>query len=103
MTEEAKWKGRNLKPKRDTTKTDFYARVLDEAGKLDFKTASGVEGIDDEIAESDACEIEHNVNQETVKRLTSLIEFIQNAPESQEWLKNFISFHKERILSGEEF
>lgn len=60
-------------------------------------------GIDEEIAESDACEIEHNVNQETVKRLTSLIEFIQHTPESQEWFKNFISFHKERILSGEEF
>ena len=60
-------------------------------------------GINEEVAENDACEIEHNVNQETVKRLTSLIEFIQHAPESQEWLKNFISFHKERILSGEEF
>jgi len=58
-------------------------------------------GINEEVAERDACEIEHNVNQETVKRLTSLIEFIQNTPESQEWFKNFISFHKERILSGE--
>ena len=60
-------------------------------------------GINDEVAERDACEIEHNVNQETVKRLTSLIEFIQNTPESQEWLKKFFSFHKERILAGEEF
>ncbi len=60
-------------------------------------------GLNEEIAENDACEIEHNVNQETVKRLTSLIEFIQQTPESQEWLKNFQSFHKERILSGEEF
>ncbi|WP_287584037.1 metal-dependent transcriptional regulator [Candidatus Borrarchaeum sp.] len=60
-------------------------------------------GINDEVAERDACEIEHNVNQETVKRLTSLIEFIQHTQESQEWLKKFISFHKERILSGEEF
>jgi len=60
-------------------------------------------GINDEVAERDACEIEHNVNQETVKRLTSLIEFIQHTPESQEWLKKFISFHKERILLGEEF
>jgi len=60
-------------------------------------------GINEEVAERDACEIEHNVNQETVKRLTSLIEFIQNTPESQEWFKNFISFHKERILSGEGF
>ena len=50
MTEEAKRKGRNQKPKRDAARTDFYARVLDEAGKLDLQTASGVEGIDDEIA-----------------------------------------------------
>ena len=28
----------------------FYSRVLDEAEKLDFELASGVEGIDDEIA-----------------------------------------------------
>ncbi|MFX1521148.1 MAG: transcriptional regulator MntR [Promethearchaeota archaeon] len=60
-------------------------------------------GIDEEIAENDACEIEHNVNQETVKRLTSLIEFIQQTPERQNWLKNFQSFHKKRLLSGEEF
>jgi hypothetical protein len=50
MTEETKRKKRTPKLNRDTTKTDFYARVLDEAGKLDFKTASGVEGIDEEIA-----------------------------------------------------
>ncbi len=28
----------------------FYAKVLDEAERLDFELASGVEGIDDEIA-----------------------------------------------------
>jgi len=31
-------------------KPSFYARVLDEAERLDFELASGVEGIDDEIA-----------------------------------------------------
>jgi len=31
-------------------KRGFYSRVLDEAGQLDFELASGVEGIDDEIA-----------------------------------------------------
>ena len=30
-------------------KHGFYARVLDEAERLDFELASGVEGIDDEI------------------------------------------------------
>jgi len=31
-------------------KQGFYSRVLDEAEKLDFELASGVNGIDDEIA-----------------------------------------------------
>lgn len=31
-------------------KSSLYARVLDEAEKLDFKTASSTEGLDDEIA-----------------------------------------------------
>jgi hypothetical protein len=30
-------------------KRDFYTRVMDEAGQLDFELAAGVEGIDDEI------------------------------------------------------
>jgi len=31
-------------------KHGFYSKVLDEAEKLDFESASGVDGIDDEIA-----------------------------------------------------
>ena len=31
-------------------KHGFYSRVLDEAERLDFKLATGIEGIDDEIA-----------------------------------------------------
>ena len=31
-------------------KKEFYAKVLDEAEKLDFQTACSIEGIDDEIA-----------------------------------------------------
>lgn len=31
-------------------KHGFYSKVLDEAARLDFELASGVEGIDDEIA-----------------------------------------------------
>ena len=36
--------------KQDSEKREFYVKVLDEAEKLDFKAATGVEGIDDEIA-----------------------------------------------------
>jgi hypothetical protein len=50
MTGEAGRKKRTTKRKQDTPGTDFYAKALDAAGKLDFETAAGVEGIDEEIA-----------------------------------------------------
>ena len=39
-----------LKDNQHARKRDFYSRVLDEAERLDFELASGVEGIDGEIA-----------------------------------------------------
>ena len=38
------------KGNQNARKHGFYAKVLDEAERLDFELASGVEGIDDEIA-----------------------------------------------------
>ena len=38
------------KGNQNARKHGFYAKVLDEAGQLDFELATGVEGIDDEIA-----------------------------------------------------
>ena len=38
------------KGNQNARKSGFYAKVLDEADQLDFELASGVEGIDDEIA-----------------------------------------------------
>ncbi len=38
------------KGNQNARKHGFYSRVLDEAEQLDFELASGVEGIDDEIA-----------------------------------------------------
>ena len=46
MAERAKRKRAALKAKRP----GFYAKVLDEAERLDFELAAGVEGFDDEIA-----------------------------------------------------
>ena len=45
--------GRKTKTARSKTNTDrrgFYEKALDEAEKLDFELAHGVNGIDDEIA-----------------------------------------------------
>jgi hypothetical protein len=38
------------KGNQNARKYGFYSKVLDEAEQLDFELASGVEGIDDEIA-----------------------------------------------------
>jgi len=50
MSAEAKRKRGAPKGNQNARKHGFYSRVLDEAGKLDFEMATGVEGIDDEIA-----------------------------------------------------
>jgi len=42
--------GRKRKSPKETRQPAFYAKVLDEAERLDFELASGVNGIDDEIA-----------------------------------------------------
>ena len=39
-----------VRSNRRARKCDFYTKVLDEAERLDFELAAGVEGIDDEIA-----------------------------------------------------
>jgi hypothetical protein len=47
----AKARGKRGAPKGNhEDKPGFYAKVLDAAERLDFELASGVEGIDDEIA-----------------------------------------------------
>ncbi|HEX74262.1 MAG TPA: hypothetical protein G4N93_03850 [Dehalococcoidia bacterium] len=45
-----KRKKRALKGNQNARKHGFYSKVLDEAEQLDLDLASGVEGIDDEIA-----------------------------------------------------
>jgi hypothetical protein len=50
MTEKAEKRKGAPKGNRNARKQGFYTKVLDEAEKLDFERASGVEGIDEEIA-----------------------------------------------------
>ncbi len=46
----ARKKGSPPKKGQSARQPGFYSRVLDEAERLDFELASGVDGIDDEIA-----------------------------------------------------
>jgi hypothetical protein len=50
MPAEAERKRGTPKGNQNARKRGFYARVMDEAELIDFELASGVEGIDDEIA-----------------------------------------------------
>ncbi len=65
MPEKAKRKRGAPKGNQDAKKHVFYSKVLDEAERLDFELAAGVEGIDDEIALlrveiKSILELEHN-------------------------------------------
>ena len=50
MPTEAKRRRGGQPDNQNARKHGFYSKVLDEAERLDFELASGVEGIDDEIA-----------------------------------------------------
>jgi len=50
MPTEAKRRKGGQPGNQNARKHGFYSRVLDEAERLDFELAAGVEGIDDEIA-----------------------------------------------------
>jgi uncharacterized protein YjcR len=50
MATEAKRKRGAPKGNQNVRKHGFYSKVLDEAEQLDFELATGVNGIDDEIA-----------------------------------------------------
>jgi len=53
-------------------------------------------GIEEEIAERDACSIEHCVHPTTMAGLSKFVEFLQNVPDDTEWLK-----HLEQYLKAE--
>lgn len=50
-------------------------------------------GVPEQIANEDACRIEHVVNTETMKRLTTFVEFVEDFEESPRWLKHFKHYY----------
>lgn len=49
-------------------------------------------GIDEKIAEEDACKIEHILNPETAKALRKFVEFTEKEDESRIWIEHFRHF-----------
>ncbi len=46
-------------------------------------------GVERELAEADACQIEHHVTLKTMQRLGKFVEFINNAPYKPKWIEHF--------------
>lgn len=51
-------------------------------------------GVDEEAAEEDACGIEHHLHEETLKRLTKFVEFVQDSPRNPRWLEHFREYYE---------
>lgn len=54
-------------------------------------------GLDREIADEDACKIEHVVNPETMARLTKFVEFVRSLDDPL-WLERFRMYYEEGEL-----
>ncbi len=50
-------------------------------------------GVEEKVADEDACEIEHVVKQETMDRLTKFVEFVEKH-EDPLWLKRFKKYYE---------
>ena len=75
------------------------AKALYEKHVMLKKFLHQILGIDEKIAEQDACKIEHYLSKETFERVIKFINFIETCPQSEpEWLNNFYYFvkHKKR-------
>jgi len=75
------------------------AKALYERHIMLKKFLHQILGIDEEIAETDACRIEHYLSKETLERIVKFIDFIETCPQGvPEWLNNFYYFvkHKKR-------
>ncbi len=76
------------------TLTDDGMKIAREVSKRHKVLTRFLEilGIPEDIAEEDACRIEHSVHDETVKLLTNFVEFVQTFSESPKWLEHFREF-----------
>jgi len=54
-------------------------------------------GLPREIAEIDACNMEHHLHDETINRIEVFVEFIENNPERAELINKFLRYYKENL------
>jgi DtxR family Mn-dependent transcriptional regulator len=78
------------------TLTDFGKKIACELMKKHKIIADFLEiiGIERELAETDACQIEHHVTVKTSERLGRFVEFINNAPQEPKCIEHFNHYIK---------
>jgi len=83
-------------PYKGATLTDSGKKIARELMKKHKIIADFLEiiGIERELAEADACQIEHHVSQKTMERLGKFVEFINNAPHEPKWIEHFNHYVK---------
>jgi len=79
------------KPYKGALLTDFGNKIAHDLMKKHKIIADFLEiiGIQRELAEADACQIEHHVTVKTLERLGKFVEFINNAPHKPQWIEHF--------------
>jgi DtxR family Mn-dependent transcriptional regulator len=66
------------------------AKEIYEKHKTLSKFFQDILGIDPEIAEQDACEIEHHIHKETLDRIVKFMQLVESCPEGEPlWLSSF--------------
>lgn len=76
-----------------TEKGEKVAKSVRERRNVLVKFLTAL-GVPREIAEKDACTIEHVLHPETVKQLKNFVKFIEQSPLDPKWLKHFREFCK---------
>jgi len=101
------------------TVTEMFGK-LDEAGLINYQKWSGVTltdegqamadtlrrkhetlrefltilGVPEDVADDDACVMEHNVSAETLDRLTTFVEFVNMPEDGPIWLEHFREYYR---------
>lgn len=59
-----------------------------------FTTFLEIIMVPQDIAEKDACELEHHLNPRTIEQFSKFVEFVKNAPMYPNWLNHFKEYCK---------
>ena len=79
-----------------TAKGEKIAKQVRERHEILVKLLRTIQ-IPEEVAEKDACVIEHELNPKTVEQLRKFVGFVENAPVYPKWIRHF----KEYCETGE--